>query len=43
MHTLNMVAEYCPQALKLDGDDIFINLNLMDANLCDLIERGLSK
>lgn len=35
VHTLNLVAEYCPEALVLEGDDMFINLNKMDANLSD--------
>lgn len=33
--TLNMIAEYCPEALTLEGDDIMICLNKLDANLCD--------
>ena len=35
VHTLNLVAEYCPEALVLDGDDMYISLNKLDANLCD--------
>ena len=36
-----MIAEYCPEAIILLDDDLEIELNKLDANLCDLIERGL--
>lgn len=42
IQTLNMIAEYCPEALTMEGDDVSICLNKLDANLCEQIERGLS-
>ena len=38
---MNMIAEYCPEALKLVDEDLEIDVSKLDSNLCDLIERGL--
>ena len=38
---LNMLAEYCPYALKIVNDDMQIDLKYVDPSICELIGHKL--